>query len=192
MQRSVAQRTPGVGANPIQCVNFASGVADGIGSVSNQGLHDGSGGKSSQRTDSYKWHIPIVHLVLGSFFRFARWTLVFGLFADRRGQNGAGWLDRTNALPRYRADVVLLIKTLSDCAFRLALHGTLRLQGGPMLRQIGPMELLVILLVALLLFGGKKIPELAKGLGEGIRNFKDSLKPPDEPPTQRPDEKKQA
>jgi len=48
-----------------------------------------------------------------------------------------------------------------------------------MLRQIGPMELLVILLVALLLFGGKKIPELAKGLGEGIRNFKDSLKPPD-------------
>ena len=40
------------------------------------------------------------------------------------------------------------------------------------------MELLVILLVALLLFGGKKIPELAKGLGEGIRNFKESLKGP--------------
>jgi sec-independent protein translocase protein TatA len=54
------------------------------------------------------------------------------------------------------------------------------------------MELLVILLVALLLFGGKKIPELAKGLGEGIRNFKDSLKPPEEPPAPRPDEKKQA
>jgi sec-independent protein translocase protein TatA len=46
------------------------------------------------------------------------------------------------------------------------------------MRNIGPMELLVILLVALLLFGGKKIPELAKGLGEGIRNFKDSLKGP--------------
>ena len=62
-----------------------------------------------------------------------------------------------------------------------------------MLRQIGPMELLVILLVALLLFGGKKIPELAKGLGEGIRNFKESLKgPEDQPPTQRPDDKKQA
>ena len=61
-----------------------------------------------------------------------------------------------------------------------------------MLRQIGPMELLVILLVALLLFGGTKIPELAKGLGEGIRNFKDSLKGPEEPPTPRPDEKKQA
>ncbi len=45
-----------------------------------------------------------------------------------------------------------------------------------MLRSIGPTELLVIILVALLLFGGKKLPELAKGLGEGIRNFKTSLK----------------
>ena len=45
-----------------------------------------------------------------------------------------------------------------------------------MLRSIGLPELLVILVVAVLLFGGKKIPEVAKGLGEGIRNFKDSLK----------------
>ncbi len=45
-----------------------------------------------------------------------------------------------------------------------------------MLRSIGLPELLVILVVAMVLFGGKKIPELAKGLGEGIRNFKDSLK----------------
>ena len=37
-------------------------------------------------------------------------------------------------------------------------------------------ELLVILVVAFLLFGGNKIPELAKGLGEGIRNFKESMK----------------
>ena len=59
-----------------------------------------------------------------------------------------------------------------------------------MLRQIGPMEILVILLIALLLFGGKKIPELAKGLGQGIRNFKDSLKGDEPPPG--PDEKKQA
>lgn len=45
-----------------------------------------------------------------------------------------------------------------------------------MFRTIGPMELLVIVIVALLLFGGKKIPELAKGLGEGIKNFKTSVK----------------
>ena len=59
-----------------------------------------------------------------------------------------------------------------------------------MLRSIGLPELMVILVVAVLLFGGKKIPELAKGLGEGIRNFKDSLK--GEPPATPPDEKKQA
>jgi len=43
----------------------------------------------------------------------------------------------------------------------------------------GP-ELLVVALVILLLFGGKKIPELAKGLGGGIRNFKKALKEEDE------------
>ncbi len=37
------------------------------------------------------------------------------------------------------------------------------------------MELIIIALVVLLLFGGKKIPELAKGLGEGIKNFKKSV-----------------
>jgi sec-independent protein translocase protein TatA len=45
-----------------------------------------------------------------------------------------------------------------------------------MLESIGLPELLVILVLAVLLFGSNKIPELAKGLGEGIRNFKDSMK----------------
>jgi sec-independent protein translocase protein TatA len=44
----------------------------------------------------------------------------------------------------------------------------------------GGFELILILAVVLLLFGGKKIPQLAKGLGEGIRNFKKSVKD-DEP-----------
>ena len=38
------------------------------------------------------------------------------------------------------------------------------------------MELVLIVLVILLMFGGKKIPELAKGLGSGIRNFKKAIK----------------
>ena len=45
-----------------------------------------------------------------------------------------------------------------------------------MLESIGMPELLVILVLAVLLFGSSKIPELAKGLGQGIRNFKDALK----------------
>ncbi len=58
-----------------------------------------------------------------------------------------------------------------------------------MLRSIGLPELVIILIVAVLLFGGKKIPEVAKGLGEGIRNFKNSLKSDDHVDV---DEKKQA
>lgn len=50
-----------------------------------------------------------------------------------------------------------------------------------MLDSIGLPELLVILLLAVLLFGSSKIPELAKGLGQGIRNFKDALKDNDKP-----------
>jgi sec-independent protein translocase protein TatA len=38
----------------------------------------------------------------------------------------------------------------------------------------GPTEIIVILVIVLLLFGGKKIPELMKGLGKGIREFKDA------------------
>jgi sec-independent protein translocase protein TatA len=44
------------------------------------------------------------------------------------------------------------------------------------MRSIGRPELMVILGVAVLLFGGKNIPEVAKGLGQGIRNFKTALK----------------
>ena len=50
-----------------------------------------------------------------------------------------------------------------------------------MFRSIGFPELVVILVVAVLLFGGKKIPEVAKGLGEGIKNFKNALKTEDHP-----------
>ena len=38
----------------------------------------------------------------------------------------------------------------------------------------GPWQLIAILVVALLLFGGKKIPELMKGLGKGVKEFKDA------------------
>lgn len=40
---------------------------------------------------------------------------------------------------------------------------------------IGPMEIVIIALVVLLLFGGRKIPELMKGLGKGVKSFKEGL-----------------
>ena len=41
--------------------------------------------------------------------------------------------------------------------------------------SLGMTEILIIALIVLLLFGGKKIPELMKGLGKGIRSFKDGM-----------------
>jgi TatA/E family protein of Tat protein translocase len=53
-----------------------------------------------------------------------------------------------------------------------------------------PMHLLVIFFIALLVFGPKKLPELGKGLGEGIRALKDGMKDgmKDNPPTQASNE----
>jgi sec-independent protein translocase protein TatA len=44
-----------------------------------------------------------------------------------------------------------------------------------------PMHLLVIFGLALLIFGPKKLPDLGRGLGEGIRGFKSAIKPQEEP-----------
>lgn len=44
----------------------------------------------------------------------------------------------------------------------------------------GPWQVIAILVVALLLFGGKKIPELMKGLGKGVKEFKDASAKPEE------------
>ncbi|MCB9425811.1 MAG: twin-arginine translocase TatA/TatE family subunit [Flavobacteriales bacterium] len=41
---------------------------------------------------------------------------------------------------------------------------------------IGPMQITLIVVVVLLLFGGKKIPELMRGLGSGLKEFKDASK----------------
>ena len=57
--------------------------------------------------------------------------------------------------------------------------------------NLGLPELLVILVIVVLLFGVGKIPQLGKGLGEGIRNFKDAMKdgqnsPPKDDSAQHP------
>ena len=50
-----------------------------------------------------------------------------------------------------------------------------------------PMHLIVILFIALMVFGPKKLPELGKGLGDGIRSFKDSMRNKEESLTKAED-----
>ena len=54
---------------------------------------------------------------------------------------------------------------------------------------LGGMELIVILFIILLLFGGSKLPALAKGLGESVREFKKASRD-DDPSDKKPEEKK--
>lgn len=55
--------------------------------------------------------------------------------------------------------------------------------------KFGAFEIILILAVVVLLFGGKKIPELMKGLGKGIKEFKDASKGEDEKPSAKAEEK---
>ena len=54
---------------------------------------------------------------------------------------------------------------------------------------IGTWEIVIIALIDLLLLGGKKIPELMKGLGKGVKNFKDGMKEEDEPDKEKEEQK---
>ena len=55
--------------------------------------------------------------------------------------------------------------------------------------MIGTWEIVAIVLVVLLLFGGKKIPELMKGLGKGVKSFKDGMNEPTDSVNEAKDEK---
>lgn len=46
----------------------------------------------------------------------------------------------------------------------------------PLFFGIGTTELIIIIIIILLLFGGKKIPELMRGIGKGVKSFKDGMK----------------
>lgn len=56
--------------------------------------------------------------------------------------------------------------------------------------NLGWGEILIIALVVVLLFGGKKIPELMKGMGKGVRSFKEGMKgiSDEEPTDQKPEQ----
>jgi len=50
--------------------------------------------------------------------------------------------------------------------------------------SIGPMEWVILIGLALLIFGGRRLGDIGKGLGEGIKNFKSALKSDDEKPAE--------
>ncbi len=52
--------------------------------------------------------------------------------------------------------------------------------------KLGPTEIILILAIVLLLFGGKKIPELMRGVGKGVKSFKDGMKEEDQDPKSDP------
>jgi sec-independent protein translocase protein TatA len=55
------------------------------------------------------------------------------------------------------------------------------------MEALSPMHLLIILLIVLVLFGGRKLPELMRGLGTGIREFKEGMRDnPAQTPTNPP------
>lgn len=55
------------------------------------------------------------------------------------------------------------------------------------LGMLSPWNIVLIIAVILLLFGGKKIPELMRGLGSGIKEFKDATKEEDQNPASKKD-----
>lgn len=57
--------------------------------------------------------------------------------------------------------------------------------------NIGPSELIIIALIALVIFGGSRIADIGKGLGQGIKNFKQGLKDADDDPTKDKPKKKE-
>jgi sec-independent protein translocase protein TatA len=57
--------------------------------------------------------------------------------------------------------------------------------------RLGPTEIILIVLVIVLLFGGKKIPELMKGLGNGIKEFKNASKEDSTATTSKKEETKE-
>lgn len=55
--------------------------------------------------------------------------------------------------------------------------------------SFGPMELLLILAIVVVIFGATKLPQLGRGLGEGISNFRDGLKGKDDKTLPKPEDK---
>jgi len=78
---------------------------------------------------------------------------------------------------RFHVQILYIVQYSLPLYFILITHTMI-------LGVFGGWQVLAIIGVALLLFGGKKIPELMKGLGRGVKEFKDATKPEEEKPAE--------
>ena len=73
-------------------------------------------------------------------------------------------------------DTLFLFSTCSNEQVQLRRKFEISVRVGGFMSMPGPMEVVVILLVVLLLFGAKRLPEIGKAFGDGIREFKKAIK----------------
>jgi sec-independent protein translocase protein TatA len=87
-------------------------------------------------------------------------------------------ITRYNVQPTSAAPVAAYLSSESICATIVdALDTSVPAAGRILMGELfTPTHLIVLAVVAVVLFGGKKLPELGKGLGEGLRGFKDGMK----------------
>ena len=75
-----------------------------------------------------------------------------------------------------------MVLFITNCIFATSITGILTTNLYNIMDQLlflgnlGTGEIIIIAIIVLLLFGGKKIPELMKGIGKGVKNFKDGVK----------------
>lgn len=58
--------------------------------------------------------------------------------------------------------------------------------------NLGVWELIIIVVLVLVIFGGRKLPELGRGLGKGLANFRQAVREPDQPAASQPPEAQSA
>jgi sec-independent protein translocase protein TatA len=56
------------------------------------------------------------------------------------------------------------------------MHGTIARQGEHRMGRIGLPELMIILMIVIIIFGANRLPQLGRGIGSAIKNFKDGIK----------------
>jgi sec-independent protein translocase protein TatA len=66
--------------------------------------------------------------------------------------------------------------SLFGCIWRTLAHRKGSLKGRFIMGELSPIHWLIVIFIIVILFGGKRIPEVMRGMGEGVRNFKEGMR----------------